>query len=82
MISDFFSFRQMLAPRLITGIFWLAVFFSIICGIVEIFSGAFWQGLGALLFGPFVVRLICEGLIVFFRINETLTEIKNILKEK
>jgi hypothetical protein len=33
-----------------------------------------------IIFGPLVVRLYCEILIVFFRINETLTEIKHALE--
>jgi hypothetical protein len=33
-----------------------------------------------MLLGPIVVRVICEVLIVSFRMNETLTEIRNELK--
>jgi hypothetical protein len=35
------------------------------------------KGLLVLLAGPLVVRIYCEILIIFFRINETLTEIKH-----
>ncbi len=37
-------------------------------------------GIVLLVIGPFLVRLYCEWLIIFFRINETLTDIKNILE--
>ena len=35
-----------------------------------------------LIFGPLVVRIYCEILIIFFRINETLTEIKHDLDDR
>lgn len=40
------------------------------------------SGLGILLIGPFVVRIYAELLIIFFRINDTLTDIKNALQTR
>ncbi|MCS7021430.1 MAG: GYF domain-containing protein [Gemmataceae bacterium] len=37
-------------------------------------------GLFMIIFMPFVWRLVCEELIVFFQINETLTDIRNALE--
>jgi hypothetical protein len=36
-----------------------------------------WYGIFLIILGPFFIRIWCEMLILFFRINETLTEIKN-----
>lgn len=77
MINDFLSFRRMLAPMLITGAFWAGLFFCLIFGIYDLFNAGVLKGLAVIFFGPVIIRLICEGLIIFFRMNETLTEIKN-----
>jgi hypothetical protein len=34
-------------------------------------------GFLVMIFGPFVIRIFCENLILLFRINETLTDIRN-----
>jgi hypothetical protein len=39
-------------------------------------------GLGLIFLGPLVVRIYCEILIIFFRINETLTEMKHLMEER
>jgi len=36
-----------------------------------------WYGIAIIILGPLFIRIWCEMLILFFRINETLTEIKN-----
>jgi hypothetical protein len=82
--SDFLSFRKMVTPIIIQIIFWLGVLIAIIFGIVSIVYGVIRSdvptllyGLLVLILGPLVVRIYCEILILFFRINETLTEISN-----
>ena len=87
-MSDFFSFRTMITPVIIQIIFWVGVALCIIFGLGAIFFGSqygnggiFW-GILVLIFGPLLVRIYCEILIVFFRINETLTEIKHTLEER
>jgi hypothetical protein len=82
--SDFLSFRKMVTPIIIQILFWLGVIIAIIFGIVSIVYGVIRSdvpillyGLLVLILGPLVVRIYCEILILFFRINETLTEISN-----
>ncbi len=82
--SDFLSFRKMITPIIIQILFWLGVLIAIIYGIVSIVYGVvrsdvqtLLYGLLVLILGPLVVRIYCEILILFFRINETLTEISN-----
>jgi hypothetical protein len=79
----------MLTPWLIQVLFWIGVIVCMFHGgnlirqalaadevdLTEVLRGAAW-----FLFGPIAVRLICEAVILFFRINETLTEIKNRMK--
>ena len=89
-MSDFSSFRTMVTPVIIQILFWIGVVLCLIGGTIMIIYGAtqyqlgqgrfLWQGVLLFLLGPLVVRVYCEILIVFFRINETLTEIKHAIE--
>ena len=93
-MNDFLSFRKMITPVIIKIIFWIGVAASVIFGIVMIVFGAqgmmygyggagtVWLGIGYIFLGPILVRVYCEILIIFFRMNETLTEIKNSVERK
>jgi hypothetical protein len=87
-MSDFFSFRTMITPVIIQILFWLGVALCVIFGIGYMVIGSRYgsggpvYGLLILIFGPVVVRIYCEILIIFFRINETLTEIKHTLEDR
>jgi hypothetical protein len=77
MRDDFLSFRRMLTPWLIEAAFFIGVVVCLVCGIYDFFNKLPWKGAALFFLGPVAVRVICESLIVFFRINETLTDIKN-----
>ena len=79
---DFLFFRKMLTPILIQALFWLGILLCLVGGIYNLTHHAVIHGLQILILGPILVRIFCEILIVFFRINETLTEIKNSVQEK
>lgn len=76
MLNDFLCFRRMITPWLIVGIFWLSVLVFASGGVYNLFNGVIGKGIAVLLLGPIASRIVCESLIVFFRINETLTDIK------
>jgi len=57
---------KMLTPIVIQILFWVGVVACILGGI----------GILAVVFGPPVMRIYCEWLIVLFRINDTLTDIR------
>ena len=75
----------MVTPIIIQILFWLGVVVCVIGGIVLIVVGVASRtggvtvlyGILILVLGPLAVRIYCEILILFFRINETLTEISN-----
>lgn len=87
-MNDFLSFRTMITPVIIQIIFWVGVALCIIFGLAAILVGSRYGnggpvwGILVLIFGPVLVRIYCEILIIFFRINETLTEIKHTLEER
>jgi hypothetical protein len=87
-VSDFLAFRTMITPVIIQIIFWVGVVLCILFGLGAIFVGSQYGergvvwGILVIIFGPVLVRIYCEILIIFFRINETLTEIKHTLEER
>lgn len=77
MVKDFLLFRRMLTPFLVQLFFWIVVGVCVITA-VNYFLHRFWlNGLQVLVVGPILARLVAEWLILFFRMNETLTEIKD-----
>ena len=88
-MEDFLKFRKMITPVIIQVLFWVGVAGTVIAALVMMatsFSSSgggaqFLGGLVMLVLGPVVVRIYCELLILFFRMNETLTDIKNGLEK-
>ena len=83
-LSEFLAFRKMLTPIIIQIIFWIGVVVCVIGGIVGIVVGAVGDsamnvltGILTFLLGSLFVRVYCELLIVFFRMNDSLKEIKS-----
>lgn len=81
----------MITPIFIQIIFWIGVAACVILGIIQMVQGTGMRygggsvvlsGLLTLLLGPLVVRIYCELLIVIFKMNETLTDIRNELRQK
>jgi len=77
----------MVTPVIIQILFWIGAAACIIAGLGGIFRASgpnpgkdIGIGLLVLVLGPLVVRVYCEILIIFFRINETLTEIKHLVE--
>lgn len=81
---DFITFRRMLVPIIIQMVFWLGVLVIIGVALYMIIESdnikirAAWF-LGSLL-GLIQWRVFCELVIVFFRMNETLTLMHNELR--
>lgn len=89
-VADLLMFRRMIAPYLIIILFWLLLVLTVLGGMAMIVGGLIRggqdglagavAGVISLIVGPIAVRLWCEVLIVVFRINETLTDIRNEMK--
>lgn len=81
-MKDFFSFRRMLTPFIIQILFWLMVILSLVLAIISFVKLQILLGFSTLILGPILARIACEILIVFFRINTSLTDIRNYLLNK
>jgi hypothetical protein len=76
--KDFLKFKRMITPIIIQILFWVGVALCVFSGLFAMVQGelgSFLGGIVVLIVGPIVVRIYCEILILFFRMNETLTEI-------
>jgi len=90
-MNDFLVFRKMITPMVIQILFWIGVGICVIWGLITLVNGATSSyggggqvllGLVVLLIGPLLVRIYCELLILLFRMNETLTDISNSVRQK
>ena len=94
---NFLSFERMITPVIITILFWIGLIAVALTAIYVFFTGivdgirydSFGTVAGGLFGGPLIfilgglgVRIYAELLILAFRINETLTDIKNELKKE
>ena len=84
MNKELLYFNKMIVPKMITFIFWAMLGMSVIYGIYDMFSGfegltftSLIMGLVFMVIGAFISRVMCEGMIVIFKINENLQTIAN-----
>ena len=80
-LKDFLTFRRMITPIIIQIVFWALAVIVFFAGLVSLIWGddLFVRvgGFVAMILGPLFVRVYAEILIIIFRINETLIEIRN-----
>jgi hypothetical protein len=74
-MGEYLSFKKLISPLLIQVVFWIAVLFNTVEALF--YAEGFFSGVFRLVFGPIVIRILCEALIVVFQINNTLTEIRD-----
>jgi hypothetical protein len=81
-VKDFLFFRRMLTPLIIQIIFWVGAVVAFVGGIVAMFTTGFLYGLLTAILGPILVRIWTELIIVLFKINDSLSDIRAVkLKE-
>ena len=81
-MKSVFTFESMLTPKIITFVYWLMLFGSVIWGLTLMFGGyggltvgKFFIGIGAFLASAVGARIWCELLIVLVKINENLRKV-------
>lgn len=83
MLKSFLRFRCMITPMMVELSFWAGVLMCIINGIKTMqIPGEWLQGLFIILIGPIVLRVLCEVMMIFFRIYESLRDIHQALKQE
>ena len=83
-MKNFLYFEKMLTPTIITFVYWLLILGAIFGGIGSMFSsysgfsiGGFFIGLIYIAGGIVGARIWCELLIVLFKMNEALQDLRN-----
>jgi uncharacterized membrane protein HdeD (DUF308 family) len=79
-LKDFLTFRFMIAPILIQVMFWSVTALLVVGGVVKIIQSFGKHGTGddfrdgflAIVFGPILLRLWCEVLMLLFKIHDEL----------
>lgn len=72
---EYLTFQRFITPIIIQVVFWIAVVFVVIGGIVAIAQGNPGQGILLIIFGPIAARVYAELLIVIFNIER---DVRNI----
>ncbi len=89
-MKDFLKFDVMITPKFITVIFYVFSVLAVLMGIIAVIGGlamergggqAVLMGLFMLLLGPVFVRIWCEVIIVFFKMNDHLAAMAEDLAE-
>lgn len=82
-MRDLLFLDKMITPTIITFIYWLALLAAVIAGLGTMFGGmgghgflGFLMGILVIVFGAIGARIWCELLIVLFRMNEALQEMR------
>jgi len=89
-VKEFFEFKKLITPTVIKAIFILGVVLSFFTGALDIKAGfnaidfggsaLIFSGILKIFFGPIIVRVWCEIIVVLFKINDSLTDIKRELR--
>ncbi len=82
-MRDILFFDKMLTPKIITFVYWILLIGTVVGGIGSMFAGyqgftfgSFLMGLVYIVAGAVGVRIWCELLIVLFKMNEALQDLR------
>lgn len=76
-MNDLLTLDKMLTPKFITVIYWLSLVVWFLSGLFTIFAaGSLLYGILIIIFGAVGSRIYCELMIVMFRMNEALQDIR------
>ncbi len=83
-MNDLLKFDNMITPKIITFVYWLLLLLVVCAGLRTMFGGfggftvvGFFMGLIGMAVGALGARIWCELLIVLFKMNEALQEIRH-----
>ena len=81
-MDDLIFLRKMITPTIIQIIYWVAEALVILVALYTLIKASFLQGLIMLVLGPIAVRVYCELLILLFKMNDSLSDIRNAVAKK
>jgi hypothetical protein len=82
-MREILFFDNMLTPKIITVVYWLLLVMAVVGGLGSMFGGygglsfgSFFMGLLYIIGGAIAARIWCELMIVLFKMNEALQDIR------
>ena len=79
-MRDAFFFDKMVTPKIVTFIYWVLLVASLVSGVVFMFSGftlgKFLGGIAIAIGSAIAARVWCELVIVLFKMNEALQDMR------
>lgn len=78
---DFFNFRRMITPMIIQVVFVALSSVLVLAGLIMVVTDRVVAGFLIASFGPLLVRIYCEVLILFFKIHQTLIGVDDKLSD-
>jgi len=75
-MRDVLFFDKMLTPKIITFVYWLMLLGAVVGGLASMIGGSFLMGIIYTVAGAIGARIWCELLIVLFKMNEALQELR------
>jgi len=82
--NDILFFDSMVTPKIIQFVYWFFLFVVVVNALKTIFSdyggvsmGSIFTGLVVIVAGALGARIFCEILIVMFKMNEALQDMRN-----
>ena len=79
-MRNIFFFDNMLTPKIITLVYWFMLLVVVVSGLGTMFGGrsvfGLVYGIATIVGGVIGARIFCELLIVVFKINEALQDIR------
>ena len=76
-MKDVLFFNNMLTPKIITAVYCVLLLGAVLGGLGTIFSGKILIGLFGTVVGAVAARIWCELMIVLFKMNEALQDLRN-----
>ncbi len=74
-MEDLFSFKTFITPKLILVVFWVGTLSMVIPSLMML-PHSLLNGVIGIIAAPIIMRVCCETVLVLFRINDALQEIK------
>jgi len=78
--ADLLTLNKFITPTIITVVYWILMVISILCGVVVLATNGL-IGVLIIVLAPLYVRMICEMVILWYRIHGVLCEIRDQRKE-
>ena len=83
-INGFITFRRMITPLIIQGVYWFATGLAVLGSLVMLIfaDDNLWRALAAIniFLAPLFIRILAEMMLVVFKINDSLVDISDHLK--